>query len=160
LTAGGLTATNRSMGKLIGILLAVLVLGASGCNRAKELRNKECEDFAEWSNRTGDPMGQSVSEAEKQAADTNEKRASMFRKYAEGARKASKGSIPFKDPYVHGLAERTLAVYVDVAVALDEQAAGWEKGDGEAVKRAVSKEVDAKARQKPISDEWMSHCRQ
>ena len=141
---------------LLGVVAIALLIS---CNRQKEVRNKECTEFADWSNKLGKPIGEAVPDSEKAAATTNEKQSAMYRKLAEGARKSAKTPIPFQDPYVKGLGERELRVYDEVAVTLDHQADAWAKGDKEASAKAMREEIDAKARFKPITDEWMTKCR-
>jgi hypothetical protein len=145
------------MTKYAVALLWVVAIGA--CNPQKEARNKECGEFAAWSNTTGAPLAKAVPDVEKSAADTNEKRAAMYRKLAEGARQSAKTTVPFKDPHVKDLATRHLAVFEEIAVALDRQADAWQKGDSAASTKALQEEMDAKAKHNAISTEWLKGCR-
>lgn len=140
-----------------GLVLVALVLVA--CNPGKERRNKECGDWADWSNHVGDPVANAVTPAEKTAATTGEAQAAVCRKLAEGARKAAKTVIPFTDPYVRELATRWTATWDGVALALDHQAEAWSKGDKPAFEKAAKEEMDATAPRKAISDDWMHKCR-
>jgi hypothetical protein len=139
-------------------LLAFAAIGLLACNREKQQRNKECGDWADWSNHAGDPIVQAVPDSEKAAATTNDAQAAVCRKLADGARKSAKASIPFSDPYVKELATRWLKVYDAVAVALDHQAAAWAAGDKDAEIKALREEMDAKAPMKALADEWMNKC--
>jgi hypothetical protein len=141
------------------VLLVLCILSVVACNSEKKLRNDECGQFADWSNKSGDALGTAVPDSEKAAADTNEKRAAVHRKLAEGARKSAKTSIPFKDAHVRGLATRHLAAFDEIALALDHQASAWEKGDGEEQKKAIQEEMTAKGKQVAVSKEWLSGCR-
>ena len=140
------------------LLLAFAVLLLLACNREKDLRNKECADWADWSNHAGDPLANAVPEAEKSAAVSNEARAAMYRKLAEGARKAAKGPVPFTDPFVRSLAERRLKTLDARALILDREADAWAKGDRDGAMKAMGEEMDASV-EKAISDDWMNHCR-
>jgi hypothetical protein len=139
------------------IALAAVAL-VTACNPDKEVRNRECGEYAEWSNHSGDPITAAVPDAEKQAADTNEKRAAFYRKLAEGARQAAKGPIPFQNEYVRGLAVRQLQAFEEVATSLDHQAEAWQAGDAELQKKAAQEEMAAKAKQTAVADEWQRLC--
>jgi hypothetical protein len=139
------------------VLAGVSWIGA-GCNPGKEARNKECHEFADWSNKTGIPLATAVPENEKTPA-TNDGKAAMYKKLAEGARKAAAASIPFKDPHVRDLATRHLAVFEEVAGALDRQADAWQRGDRAAADKALKEELAAKGKHQTISNEWMKGCR-
>lgn len=82
--------------------MVFLVTALGGCDGAKKLRNKECGEFADWSNKLGQPVVDAVSESEKKAATTYEQQAAVSRKLADGARKAAQAPIPFTDPFVKG----------------------------------------------------------
>jgi hypothetical protein len=139
-------------------LVVTTALALLACNPGKQQRNKECSDWADWSNHTGDPIAQAVPDSEKSAATTNEAQAAVYRKLADGARKSAKSSIPFTDPYVKELATRWLKVYDALAIALDHEADAWASGDKDAINKALHEEMDAKTPQKAIGDEWMSNC--
>lgn len=141
------------------VALVFVALELVACNREKELRNRECADFANWSNNAGQPLSASVSEAEKRAADTGAKQAAVCRKLAEGARKSSQATVPFTDPYVKDLGARRLKVFEGVATALDHQADAWAKDDKDALKLAVEEELKAQAGGKAVLDEWLAKCR-
>lgn len=149
--------------RALTLLAAIALLAGAllACNREKELRNKECGDFAEWSNHVGDPLGNAVPEAEKSAAaaHSHEQQAAVYRRLAEGARTSAQASIPFTDPYVKDLAARRLKVFDGVAIALDHQADAWAKGDNEAVNRGLLEEMDAKKGAGAIASEWLNKCR-
>lgn len=140
-------------------VLAVTVLGA--CDGAKKLRNKECEDFSDWSNKLGQPLADAVPEAEKRGATTNEQQAAVCRKLAEGARKAASIPIPFTDPFVKGLAGRRLDNYRGVAGALDRQADAWAKGDKEALAKAQIDEIGpaGSGGANEVMKDWQQSCR-
>jgi hypothetical protein len=138
--------------------LALVLLALAACNPEKELRNKECHDYADWSNHAGDALAGAVPNSEKTIATTNAQEAAIYRRLAEGARQSARGANPFKDPYVRDLAQKRLAIFDAVAVALDHQADAWQKGDKVAIQAALQEELTAQSQAKPLSDEWLHHC--
>jgi hypothetical protein len=143
--------------RVVPPLAVALVVAA--CNPEKELRNKECQAYSDWSNHAGDALVASVPDSDKSAATTNAQEAAIYRRLAAGARQCAAAANPFKDPYVRDLAHQRLAIYDKVAVALDHQADAWGKGDKAAIQRALEEELAAQSQSKPLADEWMLHCR-
>jgi hypothetical protein len=88
--------------------LALLTLLA--CDPGKVARNKECDAFSAWSNDFNTPIEGDMSDAEKEAANTNEKKAAMYRRFAVAARKRAQVASPFTDAYVKALGARWLDV--------------------------------------------------
>jgi hypothetical protein len=138
--------------------IALALLAVTACDREKEVRNKECHDYAEWSNHVGDPLAHAVPDSEKSVARTNAQEAAVYRRLAEGARQSARSPVPFTDPYVRGLAIKRLAVFDAIAVALDHQADAWVKGDKAAIQRALDEELSAQSQAQPLFDEWLHHC--
>jgi hypothetical protein len=143
----------------VRIALALLALTTcSACDREKEVRNRECRDFDDWSSHAGDAFAQAVPDSEKTVARTNAQEAAIYRRLAEGARQSARTPIPFTDPYVRDLALKRLAIFDAVAVALDHQADAWARGDKTAIQRALDEELSAQSRAPPLFDEWRHHC--
>lgn len=140
-------------------VVLVVFVATLACNPARDRRNKECGEWADWSNHVGDPVAAAVPESEKLAAKTGEAQAAVCRKLATAARKAAQTAIPFQDPWVKDLATRFVKTWDGVAIALDHQADAWSKGDKAAFEKAAREEMDAMAPRKALTDDWMNKCR-
>jgi len=80
---------------LIGCAVRALMT-TGGCKG--ETRDRECGEWADWSNAQDAMVVSDVSMAERDGANTNAKQAANYRKFAAGARQAAGSKIPFQDP--------------------------------------------------------------
>lgn len=144
----------RSVAMGVVVILAVM---AGGCDRHAE-RNKECGEWAEWSNTQAMEFGSAVTEEDKRKANKDQL-ATNCKAFAKRARALAEKPVPFKDPYVKDLAERVLATYKEQASAFDACAKAWSDNDRDGVKKALQQELDIGEKRIKLSDEWLSSCR-